>query len=427
MSDDDRRWASDDLADASGEDGLPLPGHWPHADRDPSATEGQLPAHEHRPTLSLPEAKRATRDRARAFETLLTDYAQRHWPASPPSDAAPAAPPRRVGLHARLLPLLRAVPWALAALFAASFFWDFPDAALSLLGYTLPVAGLLRIITVSGLIGFATNWLAVTMLFQPRQRRPVFGQGLIPAQRERVAWRLAEAISEDLINEDVIKTKIQQSGLIPRYREKLLETTRAVLDDPGFRRELKGLTEAYARSVLRAPQVQHRIADFIIERLEAHAGEGLPGLALNTYRLFNEEDFRRRIDEAVRALPQSVDPALDEMDRLLDRLPAHLERRSDRLEQAATRLVLRFVENLDVYTMVRERMDAYDEQKLEELFKKTSNEQLNYIKYLGGILGALGGLVIWAPLPALIFFTSAGLLLYAFDEILFRARTASAK
>ena len=418
-SSDGPQWTSDDLGSPPKEDGdLPLPGRWPH-DKYGDEASGEAA------DLSLPEAKEATRDRARALEALLTRTAKLHWPSAPPRPEDAAAPPRRTGLHARLLPVLRAVPWGLGALFAVSFVWDFPSGALRLFGHTWPLEGLLRVVSVSGLIGFFTNWLAVTMLFQPRRPRPVFGQGLIPAQKERVVWRLSEAISEDLINEEVVKEKIRDSGLVNRYREKMMQTTRAVVDDEDFRRDLKALADEYARSVLRAPAVQARLARFIIERLEAHAGEGLGGVALRAYRALGERDFRRRIGALVQRLPQSVEPALDEMDHLLDRLPAHLEKRSGRFEDAATRLVLGFVENLDIQTMVRERMGAYDERKLEELFKKTSNEQLNYIKYLGGILGGVGGFVIWAPLPALAFFTLVGLLLYLVDETLLRTQAAA--
>jgi hypothetical protein len=418
---DNRQWTSGALTGdtAEGEDDPPLPGRWPHARHDPD-DPGNDDAGDHAADLSLSEARAETRDRARDLETLLARAARRHWPASAPHAETDAEPPRRTGLHAKALPLLRAVPWALGALFALSFAWDAPGWALHAFGRTWPAEGLLRIASVSGLIGFLTNWLAVTMLFQPRQERPVFGQGLIPAQKERVAWRLSEAISEDLINEDVIKEKIRRSRIVRRYREKAVQAMHAVARDEAFRRDLKALAESYAQRVLRAPAVQKKIARFIIERLEAQAGEGLGGVILGAYRTLGERDFRRRIDALVARLPESVEPALEEMDYLLDRLPAHLEKRSGRFEEATTRLVLRFVEDLDVQQMVRERMAAYDEQKLERLFKKTSNEQLNYIKYLGGILGTVGGLVIWAPGPALVFFTLVGLLLWLLDEMLFR-------
>jgi hypothetical protein len=67
-------------------------------------------------------------------------------------------------------------------------------------------------------------------------------------------------------------------------------------------------------------------------------------------------------------------------------------------------------------------MQQYDEKKLEELLKRATNEQLNYIKYLGGVLGCIGGLVIWQPMLSLISLAVIGVLIYGIDEFMFRAR-----
>ncbi len=408
-----------------------LPGYWPHARYD---AQGRRPPPRHVPkrgaseakaSASLDEAREETKARARDLRSLLGTYLGRHWPRPTPAEAPPSEPPRVVGAYARWLPLLQAVPWALGVVFLFSFVWDFPGVAVGAFGYALPLDGLLRVLSVSGLIGFFTNWLAITMLFHPRQARPLFGQGLIPAQRERVIFRLAKAVSEDLINEEIIKEKIEASGLIAAYRARVFDTTRGVLEDPAFRRELKTLTADYAQNVLMRPEVQRRIVAFTIERLERQAEQqGLSRLALKAYRFFGEDDFRRRIDEAVRQLPESVDGALDGLDHLLDRVPPLLEKRSEEIERLATRAVLRAVENLDVYEMVHQNMRNYDDRRLEELLKKTSNEQLNYIKYLGAVLGLVGGFVIWNAPLALGTFAALSLVLYAVDEALLRRRRA---
>ena len=176
--------------------------------------------------------------------------------------------------------------------------------------------------------------------------------------------------------------------------------------------------------MLSSEEVQERLSQFIVRKLEESTREGLTGLALRAYRLVGEDDFRRRVDRAVREIPKSVDPLLDELDRYLDRLPVLLRARSGELEAWATRMVLGFVEQIDVYRIITENMDNYDEAQLENLLKRTSNEQLNYIKYLGGILGFLGGLVIWKPVLALSTFTAVGLALYGIDEALYRAGKA---
>lgn len=371
---------------------------------------------------SLPEAKDITIARARDIRTLFSKYVRRHLPHTPPPKPPPSEPPRFAGGYAKALPLLRFIPWVLGLLFVFSFLWDFPGQTLTLFGYTLNFEGLLLMITVSGLIGFFTNWLAITMLFQPREKRPIFGQGLIPSQRERVIFRLAKAISDELINAEIIKARIEESGLIPKYRELAMSVARGVLEDPDFRRDMKSITSAYVDQVLGSEEVRKKIVDFTVEKVEEYAGQGVSGLALKVYRFVNEEDFQRRVDKAVRELPASLDTALDEMDHLLDRVPELIEARSEEIEEWATRIVLGFVENLDVYSMIITNMRQYDEQQLENLLKNTSNEQLNYIKYLGGILGAIGGFVIWKPLLALAVFGTVALVLYAVDEMLYRAR-----
>lgn len=387
-------------------------------DRSARPAENDAPARRsrRRQAASIDEARAITEDRARDLQSLLKRYVRRHLPPPPEERGAPPEPPsRRTGGYARALPILRAVPYLLAAVFGVSLLWDFPGARLSAFGTSVPLEGLLRIVSVSGLIGFATNWLAITMLFHPREERPIFGQGLLPAQRERVVYRLAQAVSDELINADLIKARIRESAVIERYREKALDLTRHVLEDPDFRRDLKAITSDYVERVLASPKVRGRIVDFTIEKMQEHTGDGLSGLALRTYRFFNEEDLQRRIDAALRELPDSLDVALDEMDALLDRLPAHVEAHSDELEKLATRLVLGFVEKLDVYDIIVSNMQEYDERRVERLFKRTSNEQLTYIKYLGGVLGFFGGLVIWQPVLALTAFTVVGGALWALD------------
>jgi len=347
----------------------------------------------------------------------------RHLPSSDAETSSVEPPPKRTGSYARWLPVLRSLPWLLGAAFALSFAWDFPGVTVRVAGYTVELENLLRYTTVSGLIGFGTNWLAITMLFRPREERPLVGQGLVPSQRERVAFRLAQAVSEELINERIIMEKIRESGLAAQYRDLLVAMTGDVVTDDAVRAELKALLRQLLRDVLSTPAVQDRIADFTAEQLEQNT-DGLPGVAFRTYRLFGEDDFQERLRAATRRLPASVGPLLDELDPVLDRLPAQLDRHGDALEEVLTALLLRLVGALDVERIVFENVRAYDERQLEMLLRRTTNEQLNYIKYLGAVLGVVGGLIIWAPAPALTVVTTLGLVVYAVDEALVRMGTA---
>ena len=112
------------------------------------------------------------------------------------------------------------------------------------------------------------------------------------------------------------------------------------------------------------------------------------------------------------------------MDHLLDRLPEKITERSEEIERWATKIILGFVGTLDIYSMIITNMRKYDEVQLEALIKNSSNEQLNYIKYLGGVLGMIGGLVIFKPLLALTVLGTIGLILVGLDVALVRLRKA---
>ncbi len=370
---------------------------------------------------TVEEAKAVTKRRAHDLGLLLARYVRRHLPKRTATAPTPVPePPRLKGRLGAILPVMRLIPWLLGALFLLSFVWDFPGASIELFGRELALSGLLRILAVSGLIGFATNWLAITMLFQPREKRPIVPQGLIPAQRERVIFRLAQAISQELINEDIIKAKIEESGAIRKYREQAVDVLKSVVEDPEFRDELKDLTAAYVESVLGSEEMREKLGEVAMQKIEDYAGQGLGGLALKAYRSLNERDFQRRIDKAIQEIPGALDPVLDRLDEMLDTVPDRIEARSEQIEAFATKTVLGFVERLDVYSMIIENARGFDEAQLENLLKKTSNEQLNYIKYLGGILGVVGGFVIWEPILALAVLAAFSLGLWGLDEALYR-------
>ncbi|MBX2820793.1 MAG: DUF445 domain-containing protein [Rhodothermaceae bacterium] len=373
----------------------------------------------------LPVVRDVTRARALDLKSLFSKYLRRHLPETGTNQATMPAPPRITGSYAQLLPILRLVPWFLGAVFILSFFWDFPGGEITLLGNTLPVEGLLGIVSVSGMIGFLTNWLAITMLFNPRKRRPLLGHGLIPAQRDRVIYRMATTISEELINADIIKQKIEESGIIPKYREMAISVTKSVLDDPEFRDELKGIVSSYVQQVVGSEDMRDKIVDYVVLKVEEYLGSGIGGLALKAYRMLNEEDFQRRIEEAVTRLPSAIDEVIGRTENILDIIPDKIEERSQDIEDAASRMITSFVENLDIYEMIAGNMQQYDEKRLEDMLKRATNEQLNYIKYLGVVLGCIGGFVIWQPIPSLIVLGLIGSVIYGLDVVLFRMKNAN--
>ncbi|MDZ7693360.1 MAG: DUF445 family protein [Balneolaceae bacterium] len=167
----------------------------------------------------------------------------------------PEPPQRFEYRHKGWLKVLSFFPYLLIAMFITSFFWDFSGIQQIFWGFELQFEGLLRILSISGLIGFLTNWLAITMLFKPSQKRPILGYGLIPAQKDRIAWRLSHAVADDLINPEIIKQKIHESQIISRYREEATHYLKSIIDDPDFREDLKGLVIDYVDEMIADPEI----------------------------------------------------------------------------------------------------------------------------------------------------------------------------
>ncbi len=343
----------------------------------------------------------------------------RHAPSSRPThDSSP--PPRNDSAHARWLPVLRLVPYLLALGFGFSFVWDFPDTVWTVGPVTLPAEGLLRILCVSGLIGFGTNWLAITMLFQPREKRPLIGQGLVPAQREYVAHRLAQAVSDELINASILQTTLREKRWPRRLREGVTDMTDALVHDPAFRADATEWLQNALHDVLAAPATQDRLRAAIHEMLEREETPGMSGWMLRTVRRIRPDLVEEHVNALLAELPEAAPRLARELVSTADQVPYYLRTRRHDIDASITLLLSRLIKRIPLDRIILEKVRAYDERQLERLLKRTTNTQLNYIKYLGAVLGVLGGWIIWAPGPALVVLGSLVGTVLALDEILYR-------
>ena len=67
-------------------------------------------------------------------------------------------------------------------------------------------------------IGWVTNWVAIKMLFHPRQPIQFAGfawQGLIPRRQKQLAAEAAEIIEREILQQHVIQQEIQKIDLSP--------------------------------------------------------------------------------------------------------------------------------------------------------------------------------------------------------------------
>lgn len=69
---------------------------------------------------------------------------------------------------------------------------------------------------VGALIGYATNWLAIKMLFHPRKKR--WGlQGLLPRRQADLAESVGRIVADDLLNADTLLSQFDHIDLAPAF------------------------------------------------------------------------------------------------------------------------------------------------------------------------------------------------------------------
>ncbi|MCH8556220.1 MAG: DUF445 domain-containing protein [Balneolia bacterium] len=317
------------------------------------------------------------------------------------------------------LRLLKIYPWLLGLFFLFSFWWDFDGRLITIGEYALPLEGLLRILAVSGLIGFFTNWVAIIMLFYPRKRRPVLGQGLIPAQKNRIALRLAAAVERELINPELIKQEFIDNGLLQKYTDILIWDIKALTSDKDFRNDITILFEQYIRQGLQDPRVKSNLVQQAEEVIMQSVKDSkVERSALKLYLVMKGKTLKDLLDEAIANLPDRISNAAEPINALIDTIPARMRKDRFRLEQIFVTVLSRIIDQIDIRKIIEENINRYDEEKLERIIKGSTDTHLNYIKYLGAVIGSVGGLVIWNPLASLSLLAAIGSLVWITDRLL---------
>ncbi len=182
---------------------------------------------------------------------------------------------------------------------------------------------------VGGLIGWLTNFLAIKMLFRPRQPRFIMGfllQGVIPKRQRDLALKIGEVVEEELLNSEDILNAIDTEEL------------RAHL----------------------AAVIEERVDRFLREKL-------FRGDFLYT-RVFSREAVQRvkraLITELVNLFPLEVEAAIKQL-----------------------------VEKVNIRKIVADRVEQFDFDRLEALVYRVARTELFWVEISGGVLGFLIGLV----------------------------------
>jgi len=185
--------------------------------------------------------------------------------------------------------------------------------------YTLPLIG--------ALIGWLTNYIAIKMLFHPRNEVKIFFipvQGVFPKRQKDFARKLGQIVSEELISVEDLTTHLKEKA-----------TSEAVLNHIAQR-----LEESIAS---RLPRAFPMLAMF----MSSDMAEKIKGFLIEQLGSLNEE--------------------------LIDKLSGQLE------------------EELDIHKIVEAKVAAFSSDKLEEVLFSIMRREFKFVELVGAVLGFLIG------------------------------------
>jgi uncharacterized membrane protein YheB (UPF0754 family) len=182
---------------------------------------------------------------------------------------------------------------------------------------------------ISAFIGWFTNWVAIKMLFHPRQPRRILGitfQGIFPKRQRQFAEKLGKLVSAELLSFEDIESKITRKENI----DKIMPTIEGHIDH--FLRE--GLSKEF-------PMISMFIGDRTINNLKAV--------------------FMKKLEEI---------------------FPPTLKSYMGNLKQ-----------DLDLEKIVVDKVSAFSSDKLESILYQIMAKEFRFVEIIGAVLGFIIGVV----------------------------------
>jgi len=311
----------------------------------------------------------------------------------------------------------------------------------------------------AALIGAFTNRIAIHALFDPWPSRSLSlpYTGIIEMERKRIEQAIMSAVAERLITPEILSEELKESDLLLRLRDEVVSTVRSfaengkglpadheagpriveavthysreavarALFNDGLMNALGTRMQSVTREVLERPES----FDLVRERFAKYAGRigrighvtGVADYDEMTYRILDgiereletvwgdPQRLREIVGPWLEAAEQSaLDPQLSgaigdffsqEFRQGLHRIAERLEQWDVRHSKAIDNFVDYVVQRVDVRLVVGRALGKLSTEEVKQLVLKHSRQHLGWLEVWGGVLGAVGGALLWALSP----------------------------
>ncbi|MBK9973843.1 MAG: DUF445 family protein [Planctomycetes bacterium] len=273
-------------------------------------------------------------------------------------------------------------------------------------------------VSISGLVGFATNWLAIKMLFHPRVKVLGF-QGVVPSRRKELARSVGETLEEHLISGDRMHKLLVSTGAVDQALQRLASHLPSVLGQPEARelvtREVASTIQDTMVNVVTAAKdkLREKSRSNLTALLTGTAAAttfgpmaGLLAAGITKSGMFDTM-VGKLIDDMVSDLKQdgSVNKAAAQV---VDQLPQRAEHLLNneilrvRMKEQFSAVAEELLKAVDVASLIEGELLGRDEGELEDLIDRVAASELVFIQVAGGALGMIAGVSLvwpWMLLP----------------------------
>lgn len=277
---------------------------------------------------------------------------------------------------------------------------------------------------IGGIIGYFTNYIAVKMLFYPRNEVRLFGRvlpftpGAIPKGRARLASAVGHAVSDSLLTKSDIEAmllsdevKDHVSGAVMKHLTKDIGSEIRLLAELTQEEYLEKRSElglALSKEIVDSIDLSSIMEEFGLEYIKdrIHSktlGKLIPGERIDSIAMSVAQGMQGVVDEkGIDYVKTIVDKKLEETDsRSIEELISKTGDKEINLKEALidgySRLVSenidRSMSHIDIAALIEDKINSMPIDELERLIMSVMKKELNTIVSLGALIGIILGLV----------------------------------
>ncbi len=265
------------------------------------------------------------------------------------------------------------------------------------------IRSLIFTIGITGVVGCATNAIAIKMLFDrmyilPKQEKwPLPYSGILELQREKIAQAIGWVVAKRLVCPEAVLRMITA----PDFRDSAQKILQSKLHSVANNAEILKILVQDIKTACMAFVESDIFRNNLQERLYQHFGKlGSVCMYFSIFR--NYETATPYLQNEMKMVVQYIcDDAVfhaklrEALEDLLSRLNMAHSSIKENLQQHGRKILEELIHQIDLQKLVANEIANFAPGELSQIVLKITAENLDWLEVWGGALGAAGGVLFW--------------------------------